>query len=51
MHQMQDRLTSTAPFDFDKSLEFLRHFRSAIGEQRTEDSILSKAVSVNGLSS
>jgi DNA-3-methyladenine glycosylase II len=45
---MQGTLTPTAPFDFNKSLEFLGQFRPAMGEQRTEDGILTKTVSVNG---
>jgi hypothetical protein len=48
MHQIQGTLTPTAPFDFNKSLEFLGHFRPAMGEQRTDAGILTKAISING---
>src|SRR5688572_17459438 len=48
MHQIQGILTPTPPFDFDKSLEFLGHFRPAMGEQKTHDGILTNALSING---
>jgi DNA-3-methyladenine glycosylase II len=48
MQQLQGTLIPKAPFDFDKTLEFLGHFRPAMGEQKTHDSILTKAVSING---
>lgn len=48
MHPVQGTLTPTAPFDFNKSLEFLGHFRPAMGEQRTDAGILTKAISMNG---
>jgi DNA-3-methyladenine glycosylase II len=48
MQQIQGTLTPKPPFDFDKSLEFLGHFRPAMGEQKTLDGILTKAISING---
>jgi DNA-3-methyladenine glycosylase II len=47
-HQVQGTLTPKAPFDFNKSLEFLGQFRPAMGEQRTDAGILTKAISING---
>ena len=48
MHQIKGTLTPTAPFNFEKSLEFLGHFRPALGEQKTQDGILTKAISLKG---
>jgi DNA-3-methyladenine glycosylase II len=48
MHTLQGTLTPTAPFDFNKSLEFLGHFRPAMGEQRTENGVLTKAITLDG---
>jgi DNA-3-methyladenine glycosylase II len=41
-------LTPVPPFDFDKSLAFLSHFRPALGEQKTDEGQLTKAISVDG---
>lgn len=46
--QLQGTLTPKPPFDFKKSLEFLDHFRPALGEQRTDGDTLTKAIAVNG---
>jgi len=51
MHQLQGTLTPIPPFDFDKSLQFLGHFRPALGEQRTADGVLTKASRSMGRSS
>ena len=48
MQQLQGTLTPKSPFDFDKSLEFLGHFRPAMGQQTTTDGILTKASSLHG---
>jgi DNA-3-methyladenine glycosylase II len=48
MHQIQGTLTPRPPFDFNKSLEFLRHFRPAMGQQTTNDGVLTKASSLDG---
>jgi DNA-3-methyladenine glycosylase II len=48
MHQIQGTLIPTAPFDFNKSLEFIGQFRPAMGEQRTDDNCLTKAISIDG---
>jgi DNA-3-methyladenine glycosylase II len=48
MQELQGTLTPKPPFDFDKALEFLGHFRPAMGEQKTHDGILTKAISING---
>lgn len=48
MQQIQGTLIPKPPFDFDKSLEFLGHFRPAMGEQKTQDGVLTKAVSLDG---
>ncbi len=42
------KLTPIAPFDFAKSLEFLGHFRPAMGEQHINKTTLTKAASFNG---
>jgi DNA-3-methyladenine glycosylase II len=42
------KLTPVAPFDFAKSLEFLGHFRPAMGEQHIDKESLTKAASFNG---
>jgi hypothetical protein len=34
MQQIQGTLIPKPPFDFDKSLKFLGHFRPAMGEQK-----------------
>jgi hypothetical protein len=47
MHQVQGTLTPTASFDFDKSLEFLSHFRPAV-TNKNDDDILPKVISING---
>jgi DNA-3-methyladenine glycosylase II len=41
-------LTARAPFDFNQSLDFLGHFRPAMGEQTIEAGVLRKASSLNG---
>lgn len=48
MHQLQGTLTPIPPFDFDQSLTFLGHFRPALGEQRTADGVLTKAIALDG---
>jgi DNA-3-methyladenine glycosylase II len=48
MHSVQGILTPTAPFDFDKSLEFLGQFRPAMGQQVIHDKVLTKAASLDG---
>ncbi len=48
MHSVQGTLTPTAPFDFNKSLEFLGHFRPAMGQQIIHIKMLTKAASLNG---
>src|SRR5262249_48121721 len=47
MHQLQGTLAAVPPFYFDKTLEFLGHFRRAMGEQQTENGVLTKAISIN----
>jgi DNA-3-methyladenine glycosylase II len=48
MHQIQGTLTPRPPFDFNKSLQFLGHFRPAMGQQTTHDGILTKASALDG---
>lgn len=48
MHQLRGTLRPTAPFDFEKTLAFLDHFRPAMGEQRTDAGVLTKAISIDG---
>src|SRR5262245_7665289 len=42
------KLTPIAPFDFTKSLEFIGHFRPAMGEQHIDKISLTKSASFNG---
>jgi DNA-3-methyladenine glycosylase II len=48
MHQVHGILTVTTPFDFSKSLDFLGHFRPAMGQQIINEGVLTKASSLNG---
>lgn len=48
MDQVQGTLTAVPPFDFNKSLEFLGHFRPAMGQQIIHEGVLTKASSLNG---
>jgi len=48
MYSIQGTLTPITPFDFDKSLEFLGHFRPAMGQQTIDEGVLTKASSING---
>jgi DNA-3-methyladenine glycosylase II len=47
MHQVHGILTVISPFDFSKSLDFLGHFRPAMGQQIIHEGELTKAASLN----
>jgi DNA-3-methyladenine glycosylase II len=47
-HTANGTLTPVPPFDFAQSLEFLGHFRPAMGEQEVKRQTLTKAISING---
>lgn len=48
MIQLEGRLVAVPPFDFRHSLEFLGHFRPAMGQQSTGGDRLIKAVQIQG---
>lgn len=48
MAVINGKLHPAAPFDFDKSLNFLGHFRPAMGEQGITNRTLTKALTLNG---
>jgi DNA-3-methyladenine glycosylase II len=48
LHSTSGTLEAVAPFDFQKTLEFIEGFRPLAGEQRVGDGALTKAIMVDG---